>query len=148
MTVTRTGPGVAKLVTKVREFDGLEGKTGWFENNLYPDGTAIAYVATIHEFGAGPIPARSFMRTGVAEYGQQWLDHLAEGARVSLLGGPSPEQVLDLVAKRAAQDVGEHARTVTSPALAPATVKRKGFSQPLVDTGWMLQSITGKVEKT
>lgn len=148
MTVTRTGPGVAKLVTKVREFDGLEGKTGWFETAHYPDGTAVAYVATIHEFGVGPIPARPFMRPAVAEHGQEWLDQLAAGARASLNGGQSPAQVMELVALGAAGNVAEAIQAVTSPALKPVTVARKGSTKPLIDTGQMFQSVTGKVERS
>lgn len=147
MTVTRKGPGVAELVTKVRAFDGLEAKTGWFETAHYPDGTPVAYVATIHEFGTDRIPARPFMRPAVADHGQEWLDQLAAGARASLNGGQTPEQVMELVALGAAGNVAEAIQAVTSPPLAPVTVARKGSSKPLIDTGQMFQSVTGKVEK-
>ena len=34
-----------------------------------------------------------------------------------------------------------------SPALAESTIRRKGFSKPLVDTGHMLQSVDYEVKK-
>lgn len=136
------------MVEILKDFDGLEGKVGWFETAAYPDGTPVAYVATIHEFGTARIPARPFMRPAVADNGQQWLDQLADGAKASLAGGPAPAAVLELVAMGAAGNVAEKIVAVTSPALSPMTVKRKGSSKPLIDTGQMLQSVTGKVEKT
>lgn len=65
MVVRREGPGTAKVLAAIKGLDGLEGKTGWFETARYPDGTAVAYVATIHEFGTPRIPARPFMRPAV-----------------------------------------------------------------------------------
>lgn len=148
MVVRREGPGTAKVLAAIKGLDGLEGKTGWFETARYPDGTAVAYVATIHEFGTPRIPARPFMRPAVADHGGEWLEALAEGAKASLNGGPSPETVLEIVTLQAAGNVAEKIAAVTSPPLKPVTVKRKGFAKPLVDTGQMVQSVTGKVEKT
>ena len=148
LTVRREGPGAAKILAAIKGLDGLEGKTGWFETAHYPDGTPVAYVATIHEFGTGHIPARPFMRPAVADHGGEWLQLLADGAKASLAGGPAPEQVLELVTLAAAGNVAEKIQAVTSPPLTPATVGRKGSDKPLVDTGQMFQSATGKVERT
>ena len=148
MTFRREGPGTAKVLASIKGLDGLEGKTGWFETAHYPNGTAVAYVATIQEFGTPRIPARPFMRPAVADHGGEWMQMLADGARASLNGGPAPEQVLELVTMAAAGNVAEKIQAVTSPPLSPVTVKRKGFDKPLVDTGQMIQSVTGKVERT
>lgn len=146
MSVTRTGPGVKPLVHGLTELDGLEAKVGWFESAHYKDGTPVAYVATIQEFGTDHIPARPFMRPAVADNGPQWLDLLAQGAKRVAEGGFSARDVLELVALKAAGDVGKAIQAVTSPALSPITVKRKGHAKPLIDTGQMFQSVTGKVE--
>jgi hypothetical protein len=76
------------------------------------------------------------------------MDLLGQGAKAALNGSVSPEAVLDAVTLKAAGDVGKAIRAVTSPALKPMTIKRKGFDKPLVDSGQMLQSVTGKVERT
>lgn len=148
--VRRSGPGAGKVAAVVKGLDGLEAKVGWFESALYPDGTPVAYVATIHEFGTGKIPARPFMRPAVAEYGQSWLDQLATGARMAVQsdGAISAIEVLDAVAQTAAGNVGQVIKSVMSPALKPVTIARKGHAKPLIDTGQMFQSVTGKVEKT
>lgn len=148
MSVRRvSGPAsVSKAIATLDALDGLEGKTGWFETAHYPDGTPVAYVATIHEHGAGHIPARPFMRPAVAQYGRSWMDLMAQGAKAALNGTVSPAAVLEAVTLRAAGDVGKAIQAVTSPALAPMTIARKGFDKPLIDTGQMFQSVTGKVE--
>lgn len=177
MTVTRTkgSTNVNQLVKITKDFDGYEAKVGWFESAHYPEGTPVAYVATIHEFGAGPIPARPFMRPAVADHGGEWIQQLADGAAVALNGGMSPRDVLELVAMGAAGNVAEKIAAVTAPPLSQITLiarhtgKFKGgrdvgaaasmlaegpqnlrgtSTKPLVDTGQMIQSVTGKVEKT
>lgn len=150
MTVRRVrgSTSIEQVVTTLEGLDDLEGKVGWFETAHYPDGTPVAYVAAIHEHGAGPIPARPFMRPAVAEYGRSWVALLGRGAKAALNGSTSPHAVLEAVTLRAAGDVGKSIKAVTSPALSPMTIRRKGFDKPLVDTGQMLQSVTGKVERT
>lgn len=147
MTFRREGPGTAKVLTALKGLDGLEGKTGWFETAHYPEGTAVAYVATIQEFGTPRIPARPFMRPAVADHGGEWIEALADGARASLNGGPPPEAVLEMVTLVAAGNVAEKI-TALPPLTNAQTIKRKGFATALVDTGQMIQSVTGKVERT
>lgn len=150
MGVTRTGPGVATVETALAGLNGVQAKTGWFETAHYPDGTAVAYVATIHEFGTpnNRPPMRPFMRPAVADHGREWIDQLGQGAKMCLTTGADPAGVLEAVALGAAGNVAEKIQAVMAPALAEVTVKRKGFSKPLVDTGQMIQSVTGKVERT
>lgn len=136
------------MAATLEGLDGFEGKVGWFETAHYPDGTPVAYVATIHEFGTSKTPARPFMRPAVQDHGAEWIESLAQGVAASLRGGPSPEQVLEVVTLQAAGDVAQKIQAVTSPALSPVTIARKGHDKPLVDTGQMLQSVTGKVERT
>lgn len=148
MSVRRVrGPArISQAVAVLNGLDNLEGKTGWFESATYPDGTPVAYVATIHEHGAGHIPARPFMRPAVATYGRAWMELMGQGAKAALNGSVSAAAVLEAVTMRAAGDVGKAIQAVTSPALSPMTIARKGFDKPLIDTGQMFQSVTGKVE--
>ena len=148
MTVRREGPGAAKVLATLEGLDGLEGKVGWFESAHYKEGPSVAYVATIHEFGTGRIPARPFMRPAVADHGGEWIELIGQGVKAAMTGGQSPAEVLELVMLQAAGNVGEKIQTVTSPALSPVTIKRKGHDKPLIDTGQMFQSVTGKVERT
>lgn len=163
------GATLQRLQVALRELDGITGKTGWFETAKYADGTPVAYVAAIQEFGAvlrpddglglasqwmgeneGPaggfIPPRPFMRPAVAKHGQEWMDLLAKGAKAALAGKFTAVEVMESVALRAAGDIGKQISAVMTPPLAPSTIAAKGFSKPLVDTGLMLQSVTGIAE--
>lgn len=145
MTVRRTS-NAATLSAHLRELDGVQARIGWFESAKYPDGTPVAYVAAIHEFGTTTIPARPFMRPTLTEKRPAWMKLLENGAREVLRGNQSASAVLELVALKAAGDIRKTIASITSPPLSPITVARKGNSKPLIDTGQMFQSITGVVE--
>lgn len=170
MPVRRSGPGMAKVVAALRGLDGIQGKTGFFETAKYADGTPVAYVATIQEFGAiamnlgaaagayqnggdgvagkpAIIPARPFMRPTVAAQGANWVKLLGAGAKSVLTGGATPVQVMEAVTLKAAGDVAKTIASITNPPLSPLTIARKGSKKPLVDTGLMIQSVTGIAEK-
>jgi len=53
---------LANLNAAIKGFDNLKLKVGWFETNKYPDGTPVAYVASIQEFGV------SFTHPGGTQY--------------------------------------------------------------------------------
>ena len=134
---------------RMRGFDKLEARIGVQEAQHYPDGTSVAYVAAIHEYGHQPsgIPQRSFMRTTTAAKRQEWRDGIKDGAEAVMHGVAGAEQVLEAVGMSAAGDVKQTISTITEPPLKPLTIRRKGHSKPLVDTGLLLQSITSKVAK-
>ena len=88
------------------------------------------------------------MRPAVADHGGEWIELIGQGVKAAMTGGQSPVEVLELVMLQAAGNVGEKIQAVTSPALSPVTIKRKGHDKPLIDTGQMFQSVTGKVERT
>lgn len=149
MSVRRQpGPASLTIDAALEGLDGYVGKTGYFETAVYPDGTPVAYVATIQEFGypSGGIPARPTMRPTAEAQKSAWRDLLRAGAKAALNGQISPRDVLEAVALRAAGDVGKSIQALTSPPLHPDTIKAKGFAKPLVDTGQMFQSVTGVVE--
>lgn len=147
MTVRRSGPGARRLIVALKDIDGLEARTGWFETAKDAQGVPVATKAAAHEFGTARIPARPFMRPTVAAKERPWLDQLAQGSKAILRGEATAEGVLEGVALRAAGDIAKAITATNSPPLSPKTVKRKGFDKPLVETGQMLQSVTGVVER-
>lgn len=153
MSVRRVPGPAANIGLHLRELDGLVGKTGYFETAKYQDGTPVAYVAAINEFGypEGGIPARPTMRPTAAEKGAtggEWAGIAAAGARAALKGTVTPTQALEALTLAAAGHVGKSIAALTSPPNKPSTIARKkGASKPLVETGQMLQSVTGVVER-
>ncbi len=146
------GPAAVRIDALLSGLDGLVGKTGWFETAKYADGTPVAYVATVQEYGSpeGGIPPRPTLRPTAADKGRQggeWSDLVRDGARAALDGRIAPAVVLEHLTLKAAGDVAKSISALMAPPLSPQTIARKGFSKPLVETGQMLQSVTGVVER-
>ncbi|NDA60676.1 MAG: hypothetical protein EBX50_01415 [Chitinophagia bacterium] len=114
---------------------------GYFDGDKYPDGTQVAYVASIHEYGARNTPARPFFRPAIQNNQKKWESLFAKAIK----NGASVNEAFDLVGNVAAGDVAEAIKNVSSPALNQKTIDKKGFSKPLVDTGKMLQGVTYEV---
>lgn len=141
-------------------FDQLkhrEIQVGFFDTAHYPDGTPVAYVAAIQEFGyaAGNIPPRPFMRPAAADNKAAWATQIAAGVRASLRGAINLDSALGQVGFIAAGNVQQAIRAVTTPGLRESTIRnrrtRKNRNKnqsvkPLIDTATMLQAVTSKVE--
>lgn len=148
------------------EFEKLAGKA--IEVGVF-DGEA-AWLAGIHEFGCtipvtdkmrgwfkaqghplSPskkvivIPERSFIRAGFdANVGD--VNKLADQLVSAVAAGQiSADVLLDAVGTEMEGRVKTYARDLSSPPDSGFTTERKGSSNPLVDTGNMIGSITHRV---
>lgn len=124
MNLAKLEAKLAEMANNLSEFDGQVAKVGWFESAQYEDGTPVAFVATIQEFGApaARIPPRPFFRPTIDEKSQEWVDSVAKGARAVAAGRLSATQVLEAVGQKAAGDVRYTISRVNSPALSPVTL--------------------------
>jgi len=121
-------------------------KVGFLAEATYPDGTPVAMIGAIQEFGAprAGIPPRPFFRTMIARKQHEWgpavgalmIDHDYDALRVLQLAG-------EAIAGQLRQSIVD----TNAPPLAESTIKRKGFAKPLVDTGHMLNSVDYEVKE-
>ncbi len=113
---------------------------GFFRGATYPDGTPVATVAAVQEFGNDRVPARSFMRTTIAEKGRKWPQAAASALKAT---GCNAHQALEAMGAEAAGDMRSKIAEITEPPLAPSTIKQrikkksKNPEKPLIDTGTM-----------
>lgn len=120
-------------------------KVGFMSGAVYPNGTSVAMVAAIHNYGApaAGIPPRPFFSNMIADKSPEWPDAIA-----GLL--KSTRYDVDETLKRTGETIaGQLLDSILNgkyAPLKPATIARKGFDQPLVDTGRMKDSITYKIE--
>lgn len=159
-SVRRNREQSQRLLLASRELSQAVAKVGFFGTAKYPDGTPVAYVASIHEFGytEGGIPPRSFMRTTAAEQGPNWDEAMAKGAKAIAKGKFTGVQVMDAVGQLAAGDIRKKISKIQSPPLKESTVnarKRRykdkkttgNLTKPLVDTAVMVNAVTNIVER-
>jgi hypothetical protein len=159
-TVKRTaGPGAERLKLLLQGVPDKVGKVGFFETSKYEDGTPVAYVAAIQEYGVPEkgIPSRSFMRTTIAEKQNEWKSVAEQGAKAMIDGRATGEQVLEVIGLKAAGDIRKKISSITDPALKAATVaaRLRGYkdkstvgnlTKPLVATGTLINAVTSTVE--
>jgi hypothetical protein len=117
-----------------------------FQNGAtYPDGTPVAMVAAVQDFGSASrgIPPRPFMRSAVAEHKKEWPRTLAKLLRDEKM---DTRRALGVLGEEIAGQIRQSIVDTNEPPLAPATIRAKGFAKPLVDTGRMLNSVTYDVK--
>lgn len=114
-------------------------EVGFLEDALYPDGTPVALIAAVNEFGKPPAqPPRPFFRNMIAAESPNWgaeLDvHLKNNDYNS-------ETALNLMGFLIKGQLQQSINDLLSPPLAPVTIARKGFDKPLIETSHMLNSV-------
>ena len=153
--------GGKKLQRLLREAGkgGVSGvKVGFFSTAKYDDkrGTPVAAVAAWNEFGTETIPERPFFRNALAEAERGISNILAKGI-------DTEKMVVD---ERLAGRVGAYVQgkiqdsivALNDPPNAPSTIARKrkklggkkgvgGGENPLIDTGFMHNSVAWEVER-
>jgi len=105
-------------------------------------------VGTWNEFGTDTVPARSFIRA--------WFDEASPAMRTALTalmkgvvaGTHTKEQILELLGQRGQGGIQKRIAQGIDPPNAPATVKAKGSSKPLINSGQLRQSVTYAVRES
>lgn len=122
-------------------------RVGFLEGATYPDGTPVAMVAAIHNYGAprAGIPPRPFFGNLVRNHEDEWPAGFATQLRETNLDF---EAALRRAGEAIAGQLRQEIVDLWEPPLAESTIARKGFAKPLVDTGHMLNSVDYEVVET
>ncbi len=118
---------LAEISKRIGEFQGKTAQAGFFPGTAYPDGTPVAYVAAIQEYGAGKTPPRHPIRSAIEQYKSQWRDDLGRGVKAVIEGSVTSEAVLQQVGGAMASDIQTSISEVTDPPLSPITVMLRGM---------------------
>lgn len=133
----------------LRQADALNGsgvKVGIQAGSGSQGGVDMVDIAIYNEFGTSRIPARPFIRDAAEKYRQDvgtTMEHLAR--RVE--NGASPDTALHSLGQWYQARQQEHIRSGEFKPNAPATIKRKGSSVPLIDKGRLVNSVRYEVLK-
>ena len=134
---------ISQLNKELEAFDNADGKfvtVGIHEDAPDADDMTMAQLGAIQHFGVpGRIPARRWLDLGVVSGVTEYTEAVTS-ADVDTI-----EQALEIVAIEAKSAVQEFVRDLSEPPNAQSTIRKKGSSNPLIDTGEMLGSIDARM---
>jgi hypothetical protein len=114
-----------------------------------PDGgdLTLIEIATIHEYGEGDIPERSFIRQALLIHREQIGAFCARLVAKVIARKLTPVRALEILGAYGAGLVKKLIvrGDVGGPDLAPSTIEAKGSSKKLIDTGVLVGVISSEV---
>ncbi|HEC1649045.1 TPA: hypothetical protein R1156_000953 [Yersinia enterocolitica] len=134
-----------------KSMESKQVKVGFVDGSTYPDGTSVAMVAAINEYGnpSNNQPPRPFFRNAISEKSGDWAETVSKGIRA----GIDTTQVLEVVGAQIKGDIQESIATLMEPKLSDVTLHvrktRKVLpnqsDKPLVDTKVMIGDVNYEV---
>lgn len=146
-------PGLAAVLEQYRTLDGLQvtvGIQGTPALTASGDASAteLVRIAAANEYGTDTIPPRPFLRTSLKRNRRRWSNLLDKAVLPAANG--KPQEVIRVLRLLGVVMVGDVQATLRGgPWIpnAPRTVRAKGSSLPLVNTGQLVGSIRALVER-
>ena len=103
---------------------------------------SVGEIAAIHEFGLGGLPQRAWLR-GWVDGNASLIRNTLRNIALRVVGGKLDEvSGLSLAGVKFQGGIQRGIRAGVPPPNAPSTIRRKGSSTPLVDTGQLRASVT------
>ena len=125
---------------------GILAKDG---SQNHSEGITVFQIGMIHEFGVPEknIPRRSFIRVPIENNIKEITKLIENNHKLVSENAMSAKVALDRIGIKAQNTIKESFRNNDWKPLKRATIKRKGSSRPLIDTGQLIGSISYIVEK-
>lgn len=140
--VERKGKGLVDIVRRMESRAitvGVHDDTG-----SYPGGESVAQVAAWNEYGTENIPERPFLRATMAKRRKKYRTIMGTIAAAAIEGKASVKEGMARLGELARSDVRNSIVNWSEPGNAPATIRKKGRDDPLVDTRRMVTSVEYK----
>lgn len=134
-----------KMKKNLMKGQHLAAKVGFFDKYYGPenDNLSVAQVAQWQEEGNDKIPMRPFMRYYIMqlEKDNKLISELSPYINQIALGTMSWTQLYNKLGDELVSDLKQVIKEWSVPMNAPLTIELKGFNDPLIDTGKMLDSV-------
>ena len=139
-----------EIQKQIKLAQNVRTRVGIHEDKKTEDGDSIAEYATYNEFGATiargettyTIPERSFFRSTIAETKAERRALTLKVYKAILHGNLSALQGIGLIGEFMKDKIKDKIVTLIDPKNADSTIKKKKSSNPLIDSGSMLNSVT------
>lgn len=145
MATITGGQGLKDALQKIADHIGRPGtvRVGFLENATYPDGTPVAMIAAIQNYGAPKvgIPPRPFFSNMIKDKSPTWPAAVAALVKAR----NTTDRVLNLMGEGIKGQLQQSIRDFVGVPLAPSTVVKKGHDKQLINTAHMLNSVNFEV---
>lgn len=135
---TESGKKFRKMLEELKKLEvrvGFQSGEGTEENDV-----DICDIATWNELGTEHSPSRPFIRQSVDNNAAK-INNLLQSEKKKLTNGTSAEQILKEIGIFQKGLIQREIVSGEFEANAESTIKKKGSSKPLIDTGKMRQSV-------
>lgn len=132
---------IDKTIEELKKAKGV--KVGYIDGQSYPNGLEIRKNALIQEFGNEIIPPRPFIRKAIDTDTDKWKTFFTDNLKKEI----SVKKIVGLTGQVIKNSLVESIDNMVDPPNAPATIRKKKSSHPLIDTGTMKNSIQTEVLK-
>lgn len=137
-----------KIVKNFPAFNNVVLKVGIQKDaGANSEGESIAEYAAKNEYGSRQIPERSFIRSTLDEKRHQIFKLIANEFDKALILKQNPQRALETIGTYVETEIKRKITSLRQPFNSPVTIKRKGSTNPLIDTGLMRQSIRYNITK-
>lgn len=142
--VTADGRRFQKMLKEMAE---MEVRVGFQRGKATEDnGTDVCDIAAWNELGTVNMPSRPFLRKSVDE-NESKIKNFLQSKKKDLVRGVSAEKVLKEIGIFQKDLIQEKITEGDFAPNAESTIKKKGSSKPLIDTGRMRQSVNFVIQK-
>lgn len=149
MTIIEDVSRVDQLINTLHILDSSHLEIGIFgDGTMHMNGAdTVLTIAITHEFGLAVkgIPERSFIRAGFDEYQEDIISQAEELLKQVISLKIEPEYFFNGLGHIVVGFIQRYLTDLSTPPNAPYTIKMKGSSNPLIDSGQLRDSITFKV---
>lgn len=127
---------------RLKSLDGTKLQVGFFAEDKYDDtGMPVSQVAMFNEFGTYLHPARPFMKdTFESSYAKTAIKHGLTEVFKAAIKGQAMQYKLRQLGERLVE-IMQATIDAYPGSNSAATILRKGFNDPLYDTGKMIESV-------
>lgn len=140
-----TDMGIDKVLENVIELGGKQVKVGIQAGSGSHDGVDILDIAIYNHFGTRNIPSRPFV-SDCFDKNQGQISEAKKRIVYRVMEGMPASTGLAQLGQWYQDVLKGHIRNGGWVPNAPVTIKRKGSSRPLIDTGQLVNSVRWKIE--
>lgn len=142
--VTADGKKLQKIL---KELADKEVRVGFQQGKATEeDGTDVCDIAAWNELGTVNMPSRPFLRMSVDDNSDK-INSFMSAQKRSIINGEPADRILKKIGIFQKDLIQEKITEGSFEPNAPSTIKAKGSSKPLIDTGRMRQSVNFEIKQ-